>query len=66
MRGCELLTSVGLVALAAGCPSLRELDIKRCRQIGDMVVLALAKGCVDLRQVQTPPPHSTNLRTSLL
>lgn len=52
MRGLVKVTSGGLTAVAAGCWSLAELDIKFCENIDDSGFWALAFYSRNLRQVQ--------------
>jgi len=50
-RGCPLITSSGLAAIAVGCKQLNKLDIKKCHNIGDAAMLQLARFSQNLRQV---------------
>ncbi|KAL8146652.1 hypothetical protein AgCh_004399 [Apium graveolens] len=50
-RGCALITSLGLAALAVGCKQLTKLDLKKCYQIDDFGMVPLAHFCQNLRQV---------------
>ncbi|KAJ6922596.1 F-box/LRR-repeat protein 3 isoform X2 [Populus alba x Populus x berolinensis] len=50
-RGCPLITSLGLAAIAAGCKQLNKLDIKKCHNIGDAAMLQLAHFSQNLRQI---------------
>ncbi|KAJ8898931.1 hypothetical protein K2173_008425 [Erythroxylum novogranatense] len=50
-RGCPLLTSLGLAAIAVGCKQLNKLDIKKCHDIDDAAMLPLAHFCQNLRQI---------------
>lgn len=45
------VSSVGLTAIATGCKSLVELDIKRCYSIDDMALRALVQHARNLRQI---------------
>ncbi|KAJ7546630.1 hypothetical protein O6H91_08G047700 [Diphasiastrum complanatum] len=51
VRGCALVTSLGLSIVAAGCKRLLELDIKRCTRIDDVGVLAVARSCPNIRMI---------------
>jgi len=53
-RGCPLITSLGLAAIAVGCKQLIKLDIKKCHNIGDAAMLPLAHFSQNLRQVFSP------------
>ncbi|KAL9398900.1 hypothetical protein Peur_007861 [Populus x canadensis] len=50
-RGCPLITSSGLAAIAVGCKKLNKLDIKKCHNIGDAAMLQLARFSQNLRQI---------------
>lgn len=50
-RGCQLITSLGLAAIAMGCKELTKLDIKFCSKINDAGVLPIAQFSQNLRQV---------------
>lgn len=50
-RGCALITSLGLAALAVGCKQLTKLDLKKCYRIDDFGMVPLAHFCQNLRQV---------------
>lgn len=50
-RGCPLLTSSGLAAVAVGCKLLAKLDIKWCYNIDDAGMISLAQFSQNLRQV---------------
>ncbi|KAL5740284.1 hypothetical protein ACOSP7_029159 [Xanthoceras sorbifolium] len=50
-RGCPLITSLGLAALAVGCKQLTKLDIKKCHNIDDVGMLPLAHFSQNLRQI---------------
>ncbi|XVE63090.1 hypothetical protein DITRI_Ditri06bG0171900 [Diplodiscus trichospermus] len=51
MRGLVKVTGVGLVAVAAGCKRLADLDLKHCEKVGDLGFWALACYSMNLRQV---------------
>lgn len=51
-RGCHLITSLGLAAIAVGCRQLTKLDIKWCHNINDVGMLPLAHFSQNLRQVR--------------
>lgn len=50
-RGCSLITSLGLTAVAVGCKELTKLDIKKCPNIDDAGMLPLAHFSQNLQQV---------------
>lgn len=50
-RGCPLITSFGLAAIAVGCKKLSKLDIKKCHNINDAGMLPLAHFSQNLRQI---------------
>ncbi|GAA0160927.1 hypothetical protein LIER_17367 [Lithospermum erythrorhizon] len=50
-RGCPLVTSLGLGAIAIGCKQLTKLDIKKCYNIDDTGMVPLAHFCQNLRQI---------------
>ncbi|KAJ4704322.1 F-box/LRR-repeat protein 3 [Melia azedarach] len=50
-RGCHLITSLGLAAIAVGCRQLTKLDIKWCHNINDVGMLPLAHFSQNLRQI---------------
>ncbi|XP_044460878.1 F-box/LRR-repeat protein 3-like isoform X2 [Mangifera indica] len=50
-RGCPLITSLGLTAIAVGCKQLIKLDIKKCHNINDVGMLPLAHFSQNLRQI---------------
>ena len=52
LRGLVKITGVGLVAVAAGCKRLADLDLKHCEKVGDSGFWALAYYSRNLRQVQ--------------
>lgn len=51
IRGCPLVSSVGISAIASGCRQLSKLDIKKCHEINDSAMLSLAQFSHNLRQV---------------
>ncbi|CAM6096718.1 unnamed protein product [Calypogeia fissa] len=51
IRACQLVTSMGLLYVSAGCTRLVELDVKSCTAIDDSGLSAIAAGCRNLRQV---------------
>lgn len=51
IRGCFLVTSAGLSAIASGCKRLLELDIKRCYRVDDMGIMTVVQCCINLRQI---------------
>lgn len=50
-RGCPLITSLGLAAIAVGCKQLNKLDIKKCHNIDDAGMIPLAHFSQNLRQI---------------
>ncbi|GMP51397.1 hypothetical protein CsSME_00017642 [Camellia sinensis var. sinensis] len=50
-RGCTLVTSLGLAAIAVGCKQLTKLDIKKCYKINDAGMIPLAHFSQNLRQI---------------
>ncbi|XP_059668097.1 F-box/LRR-repeat protein 3 [Cornus florida] len=50
-RGCLLITSFGLAAIAVGCKLLTKLDIKKCYNINDAGMIPLARFCHKLGQI---------------
>ncbi|XP_061375828.1 F-box/LRR-repeat protein 3 isoform X1 [Gastrolobium bilobum] len=51
IRGCLLVTSIGLAAIAMNCKQLRRLDIKKCYNIDDSGMIPLAHFSQNLRQI---------------
>lgn len=51
MRELVRVTGAGVAAVAVGCRSLAELDMKKCRSVDDVGFLALARHSENLRQV---------------
>ncbi|KAG0472165.1 hypothetical protein HPP92_016711 [Vanilla planifolia] len=51
LRGLENLTSEGIAAVAVGCKSLVELNLKHCTSLDDAFVFALAQYSRNLRQI---------------
>ncbi|KAJ3684117.1 hypothetical protein LUZ61_013281 [Rhynchospora tenuis] len=51
IRGCSLVSSVGISAIAARCCNLSKLDIKKCYEINDAAMLSLAQFSHNLRQI---------------
>ncbi|XP_030439568.2 F-box/LRR-repeat protein 3 [Syzygium oleosum] len=51
IRGCPLITSLGLVAIAVCCRQLSKLDIKKCCNIDDGGMIPLAHFSQNLRQI---------------
>ena len=51
IRGCPLVTSIGLAAIAMKCKQLSRLDIKKCYNIDDGGMIPLAHFSQNLRQV---------------
>ncbi|PSS17671.1 F-box/LRR-repeat protein [Actinidia chinensis var. chinensis] len=50
-RGCPLITSLGLAAVAMGCKQLTKLDVKKCYNINDAGMIPLAHFSQNLRQI---------------
>ncbi|CAO2823980.1 unnamed protein product [Amaranthus hypochondriacus] len=50
-RGCSLITSLGIAAIAVGCKHLTRLDIKKCININDFGVLPLAHFSQNLKEI---------------
>ncbi|XP_027334595.1 F-box/LRR-repeat protein 3 isoform X1 [Abrus precatorius] len=51
IRGCLLVTSIGVAAIAMNCKQLSRLDIKKCYNIDDSGMLPLAHFSQNLRQI---------------
>ncbi|KAE9603152.1 putative leucine-rich repeat domain, L domain-containing protein [Lupinus albus] len=51
IRGCLLVTSIGLAAIAMNCKLLSRLDIKKCYNIDDSGMIPLAHFSQSLRQI---------------
>ncbi|XP_010931686.1 F-box/LRR-repeat protein 3 [Elaeis guineensis] len=51
MRGLVHVTSAGITAIAVGCKSLVELDMKRCYSVDDAGLWALSRCSEKLRQI---------------
>ncbi|PSS23858.1 F-box/LRR-repeat protein [Actinidia chinensis var. chinensis] len=50
-RGCPLITSLGLAAVAVGCKQLTKLDVKKCYNVNDAGMIPLAHFSQNLRQI---------------
>ncbi|KAI4365541.1 hypothetical protein MLD38_021518 [Melastoma candidum] len=50
-RGCPLVTSVGISAIAGSCRQLTKLDIKKCGNMDDSAMIPLAHYSQNLRQI---------------
>ncbi|WOL17999.1 hypothetical protein Cni_G26792 [Canna indica] len=50
IRGCPLVSSSGLTAIALGCRKLAELDIRKCYSMNDAGMLLLARVSQNLRE----------------
>lgn len=50
-RGCPLISSLGIAAIAVGCKHLTKLDIKKCYNINDFGVLPLAHFSQNLKEI---------------
>jgi hypothetical protein len=51
IRGCLLVTSIGLASISMNCKQLSRLDIKKCYNIDDSGMIPLAHFSQNLRQV---------------
>ncbi|KAF1876652.1 hypothetical protein Lal_00030065 [Lupinus albus] len=51
IRGCLLVTCIGLAAIAINCKQLSRLDIKKCYNIDDSGMIPLAHFSQNLRQI---------------
>ncbi|CAK9150452.1 unnamed protein product [Ilex paraguariensis] len=60
-RGCPLITSLGLAAIAVGCKQLTKLDIKKCYNINDSGMIPLAHFSQNLRQINFSFTSVTNV-----
>ncbi|OWM67079.1 F-box/LRR-repeat protein 3 isoform X2 [Punica granatum] len=65
-RGCPLITSLGLAAIAIGCKQLAKLDIKKCHLIDDAGMIPLAHFSQNLRQINLSYTSVTDLGLSSL
>ncbi|KAF7825472.1 F-box/LRR-repeat protein 3 [Senna tora] len=61
IRGCPLVTSVGLAAIAKKCKQLTRLDIKKCYNIDDSGMICLAHFSQNLRQINMSYSSITDL-----
>lgn len=50
-RGCPLITSIGMKAIATRCKQLTKLDIKKCLNVNDSAMIPLAHFSQNLTQV---------------
>ncbi|KAK9734331.1 hypothetical protein RND81_04G132200 [Saponaria officinalis] len=50
-RGCPLISSLGIAAMAVGCKQLTKLDIKKCYNINDFGIIPLAHFSQNLRNI---------------
>ncbi|PIN19691.1 hypothetical protein CDL12_07619 [Handroanthus impetiginosus] len=60
-RGCPLITSLGLTAIAVGCKQLSKLDIKKCHNIDDKGMIPLAHFTQNLKQINLSYTSVTNV-----
>ncbi|XVE62090.1 hypothetical protein DITRI_Ditri06bG0091700 [Diplodiscus trichospermus] len=60
-RGCSLITSFGLAAIAVGCKELTKLDVKKCQNIDDAGMLPLAHFSQNLRQINLSHSSVTDI-----
>lgn len=51
IRGCLLVTSIGLASIAMNCRQLNRLDIKKCYNIDDSGMIPLSHFSQNLRQI---------------
>ncbi|KAK1271162.1 hypothetical protein QJS04_geneDACA005929 [Acorus gramineus] len=51
IRGCVLVSSIGLSAIAVGCKLITKLDVKNCQDVDDVGMLSLARMSKNLRQI---------------
>lgn len=65
-RGCPLITSSGLAAIAVGCKQVTKLDIKKCHNIDDAAMIPLAHFSQNLKQVLSIIPCFRSLINSFL
>ncbi|XP_010543170.1 PREDICTED: F-box/LRR-repeat protein 3 [Tarenaya hassleriana] len=50
-RGCPLVTSLGMAAIAVGCKGLAKLDLKKCQNIDDSTMITLSHFSHCLKQI---------------
>lgn len=62
IRGCPLITSLGLAAIAVRCKQLTKLDIKKCSRIDDNGMIPLSHFSQNLRQVSISFPSLKFIR----
>ncbi|XP_057808232.1 F-box/LRR-repeat protein 3-like [Salvia miltiorrhiza] len=60
-RGCPLVTSLGLAAIAVGCKQLTRLDVKKCRNVDDGGMISLAHFSRNLKQINLSYTSVTDL-----
>ncbi|KAG6437039.1 hypothetical protein SASPL_101946 [Salvia splendens] len=60
-RGCPLVTSLGLAAIAVGCKQLTRLDIKKCVNIDDGGMIPLSHFSQNLNQINLSYTNVTDL-----
>ncbi|RAL52041.1 hypothetical protein DM860_016539 [Cuscuta australis] len=60
-RGCPLLTSSGLAAVAVACRLLAKLDVKKCHNIDDTGMISLAQFSQNLRHINLSYTSVTDL-----
>ncbi|KAL6508075.1 hypothetical protein OROGR_024270 [Orobanche gracilis] len=65
-RGCPLITSSGLAAIAVGCKQLSKLDIKKCPNIDDAGTISLARFSQNLRQINVSYTSVTDVGLACL
>ncbi|XP_054783339.1 F-box/LRR-repeat protein 3-like [Prosopis cineraria] len=61
IRGCTLVTSIGLAAIANKCKLLTCLDIKKCYNIDDRGMISIAHFSQNLRQINFSYSSITDL-----
>ncbi|KAB2098523.1 hypothetical protein ES319_A01G244900v1 [Gossypium barbadense] len=60
-RGCSMITSLGLTAVAVGCKELTKLDVKKCPNIDDAGMLPLTHFSQNLRQINLSHSSVTDI-----
>ncbi|XP_010558390.1 PREDICTED: F-box/LRR-repeat protein 3-like isoform X2 [Tarenaya hassleriana] len=60
-RGCPLVTSMGVAAVAVGCKRLAKLDVKKCQNINDSAMLTLAHFSPCLKQISVSETGVTDV-----
>lgn len=60
-RGCPLVTSLGVAAIAVGCKQLTKLDIKKCCNVNDIGIIPLGHFSQNLRQINMSFTSTTDV-----